>query len=125
MPQPLYPRERVPGTHWIGIWVGPRAILDAAVKRKISSGVILNYKLWEAGRKFLKNKLKHTRIQHRVSGIKYEVTPTNSGLCLRDQTVLSAPDASAAPSVPLRILWKHFIKVTSGTSNVKIAQLVQ
>jgi hypothetical protein len=28
------PRERAPGTHWIGGWVGPRAILDA-VKRKI------------------------------------------------------------------------------------------
>jgi hypothetical protein len=23
------PRERVPGTHWIGGWVGPRAVLDA------------------------------------------------------------------------------------------------
>jgi hypothetical protein len=31
------PRERAPGTHWIGGWVGPRAILDAVVKRKIPS----------------------------------------------------------------------------------------
>jgi hypothetical protein len=31
------PRERAPGTHWIGGWVGLRAILDAVVKRKISS----------------------------------------------------------------------------------------
>jgi hypothetical protein len=31
------PRERAPGTHWIGGWVGPRAVLDAVVKRKISS----------------------------------------------------------------------------------------
>jgi hypothetical protein len=31
------PRERAPGTHWIGVWVGPRAILDAVVKRKIPS----------------------------------------------------------------------------------------
>jgi len=23
------PRERAPGTHWIGGWVGPRAVLDA------------------------------------------------------------------------------------------------
>jgi hypothetical protein len=30
-------RERGPGTHWIGGWVGPRAVLDAAVKRKIPS----------------------------------------------------------------------------------------
>jgi hypothetical protein len=31
------PRERAPGTHWIGGWVGPRDILDAVVKRKIPS----------------------------------------------------------------------------------------
>jgi hypothetical protein len=29
------PREIAPGTHWIGGWVGPRAILDSVVKRKI------------------------------------------------------------------------------------------
>jgi hypothetical protein len=31
------PRERAPGTHWIGGWVGPRAVLYAVVKRKIPS----------------------------------------------------------------------------------------
>jgi hypothetical protein len=31
------PRERVSGTHWIGSWVRPRAVLDAVVKRKIPS----------------------------------------------------------------------------------------
>jgi hypothetical protein len=31
------PRERAPCTHWIGGWVGLRAVLDAAVKRKIPS----------------------------------------------------------------------------------------
>jgi hypothetical protein len=31
------PRERAPGTHWIGGWVSPRAVLDAVVKRKIPS----------------------------------------------------------------------------------------
>jgi len=32
------PRERVAGTHWIGGWVGRRAVLDAlVVKRKIPS----------------------------------------------------------------------------------------
>jgi hypothetical protein len=36
-PAALPPRERAPGTHWIGGWVGPRAILDAVVKRKIPS----------------------------------------------------------------------------------------
>jgi hypothetical protein len=30
-------RERAPGTHWIGGWVGPRAVLNAVVKRKIPS----------------------------------------------------------------------------------------
>jgi hypothetical protein len=29
------PPGNAPGTHWIGGWVGPRAILDAVVKRKI------------------------------------------------------------------------------------------
>jgi hypothetical protein len=27
------PRERAPCTHWIGGWVGPRAVLDVVVKR--------------------------------------------------------------------------------------------
>jgi hypothetical protein len=36
-PGRFIPRERVPGTHWIGGSVGPRAVLDAAVKRKITS----------------------------------------------------------------------------------------
>jgi hypothetical protein len=31
------PRERIPGTHWMGSWVGPRAVLDAVVERKIPS----------------------------------------------------------------------------------------
>jgi hypothetical protein len=31
------PKERTPGTHWKGGWVGPRAVLDAVVKRKILS----------------------------------------------------------------------------------------
>jgi hypothetical protein len=31
------PRERALGTHWIGGWVGPRAVLDAVVKREIPS----------------------------------------------------------------------------------------
>jgi hypothetical protein len=31
------PRERAPGTHWIGGWVGPRAVLDTVVKKKIPS----------------------------------------------------------------------------------------
>jgi hypothetical protein len=31
------PRERASVTHWIGDWVAPRTVLDAAVKRKIPS----------------------------------------------------------------------------------------
>jgi hypothetical protein len=33
-PGRFIPRERAPGTHWKGGWVGPRAVLDAVVKRK-------------------------------------------------------------------------------------------
>jgi len=35
------PRERAPGTHWIGGWVGPRAGLDTLMRRKIPSRVKL------------------------------------------------------------------------------------
>jgi hypothetical protein len=35
------PRERVPGHHWIGGWMGPRAVLDAVVKRKIIIIIII------------------------------------------------------------------------------------
>jgi hypothetical protein len=31
------PMGRTPGTYWLGGWVGPRAVLDAVVKRKIPS----------------------------------------------------------------------------------------
>jgi hypothetical protein len=34
-PRRFTPKERAPSTHWIGGWVGPRAVLDAVVKRKI------------------------------------------------------------------------------------------
>jgi hypothetical protein len=34
-PAALYPRERTPGTHWIGGWVGRRAGLDAEARRRI------------------------------------------------------------------------------------------
>jgi hypothetical protein len=36
-PRPLYPQGKSTGTDWIGGWVGPRAVLDAVVKRKILS----------------------------------------------------------------------------------------
>jgi len=31
------PREKTAGSHWIGGWVGPSAVLDAVVKTKIPS----------------------------------------------------------------------------------------
>jgi hypothetical protein len=37
LPGRFTPRERTPGTHRIGGWVGPRVVLDAVVKRKIPS----------------------------------------------------------------------------------------
>jgi hypothetical protein len=36
-PGRLVAGERAPGTHWIGGWVGPRAGLEAATKRKSPS----------------------------------------------------------------------------------------
>jgi hypothetical protein len=36
-PGSFTPRERAPGTHWIGDWIGPRAVLDMVAKRKIPS----------------------------------------------------------------------------------------
>jgi len=35
-PLPIYPRESTPRTHWIGVWVGSRA-LGSGVRRKIPS----------------------------------------------------------------------------------------
>jgi hypothetical protein len=31
------PKQSAPGTQWIGAWVGPRAGLEAVVKRKVLS----------------------------------------------------------------------------------------
>jgi hypothetical protein len=38
-PTALNSRKKAPGTHWIGGWVGSRAVLDAVVKRKILSPI--------------------------------------------------------------------------------------
>jgi hypothetical protein len=35
--RPLCPKERTPGTHWIGGWVGSRTVLETVVKRKFPS----------------------------------------------------------------------------------------
>jgi hypothetical protein len=34
-PAAFYPGEKTPGTNWTGVWVGPRAGLDAEAGRKI------------------------------------------------------------------------------------------
>jgi hypothetical protein len=36
-PAALYPRERNPGTHCTGGWVGPRAVVDTEFRGKIPS----------------------------------------------------------------------------------------
>jgi hypothetical protein len=41
-PGRFIPRERTPGTHWIGGWVGPKAVPDAVLKRNLT---VLNFKL--------------------------------------------------------------------------------
>jgi len=37
MPQPIYRQGNSPSNHWIVAWVGPRAVLDAVMKRQIPS----------------------------------------------------------------------------------------
>jgi hypothetical protein len=34
-PAALFPGKEPPSTHRIGVWVGPRAVVDAVVKEKI------------------------------------------------------------------------------------------
>jgi hypothetical protein len=48
------PRERVPGTYWIGGWVDPRAVLDAVVERKIFIRTRLFYSSFRASETYLK-----------------------------------------------------------------------
>jgi len=43
------PRGRAPGTHWIRGWVGPRAGLDAVVKRKIPNPLIIKSQFFNWG----------------------------------------------------------------------------
>jgi len=45
-PSRVTPRERAPGTHWIGGWVGPRTGLDAVgiAKRKFGKQMKLKLK---------------------------------------------------------------------------------
>jgi hypothetical protein len=38
---PLYLQKRASGTHWIRVWVGPRAVLDAVVKYFVSETIKL------------------------------------------------------------------------------------
>jgi hypothetical protein len=46
-PRPLYPPgERAPDTHWIGGWVGSRAVLNPLMKRKIPRTLKYNLEKW-------------------------------------------------------------------------------
>jgi hypothetical protein len=36
IPQPLFPRGKNPGTHWVGSWVCPRVVLDVFEKRYLA-----------------------------------------------------------------------------------------
>jgi hypothetical protein len=47
LPGRFTPKEISPGTHWTGGWVGPRAVLDAVVKRKIPSFYVLIFSVLE------------------------------------------------------------------------------
>jgi hypothetical protein len=42
-PAALLPEKEPLVTHWIAGWVGPRAVLDAVVKRKISQPLSRSY----------------------------------------------------------------------------------
>jgi hypothetical protein len=45
-PAALPPGKRVPGTHWIGGWVGPRTAQDDAEKRKVKTVIrMIHFKL--------------------------------------------------------------------------------
>jgi len=44
MPQPIYPRERTPGTYEVGSWMSPRAVLGVLKKKKSRNGSV-NIKL--------------------------------------------------------------------------------
>jgi len=54
LPGRFAPRERAPHTHLIGGWVGPRAILDTVVQRKICTKILIPHQksiqlLWLLG----------------------------------------------------------------------------
>jgi len=38
-PGRLTPKERTPGTHWLGGWVGPRTGIHAVVRRKFPAPI--------------------------------------------------------------------------------------
>jgi hypothetical protein len=40
-PATLPPRERTPGTHWMGGWVGPRSVLDYVYRTHYSKGTLV------------------------------------------------------------------------------------
>jgi hypothetical protein len=64
------PRERAPGTHWIGGWLVPRAILDTVVKRKIRSPCQeSNPRTWITYENSIHKKLRADEIQGMLAAI--------------------------------------------------------
>jgi hypothetical protein len=64
-PQPFYPQGNIPGTHWIGGWVGPRAGLDDVGKRKFL--ILLELELRHLAHPA------HSYTDYDISAIKYVV----------------------------------------------------
>jgi hypothetical protein len=80
------PRERVPDTYWIWGWVGPRAGLDAVVKRKIPSPcrdlVNTNYNVLQSFPKYRMSGLKRQWNKTLEKFIYFENTgPTKFLMC--------------------------------------------
>jgi hypothetical protein len=74
--RPLYPRGGAPGTHWIGSWVGLRAVLDAVVKRKIPSP-----HQESNPRTPIFQPVAQPYIDWAITAVSCEITPTYAGPC--------------------------------------------
>jgi hypothetical protein len=82
----LPPRERAPGTHWIGGWMGPRAGLDTVSKRKTPSscresnpdhpiGQSIASRYTDRAIRALSNKSHHHHHHHHLQGIGQRPVP--------------------------------------------------
>jgi hypothetical protein len=74
------PRERAPGTLWIGGWVGPRAVLDAVVQRNLIFISGNKFRLWEKSQAINYQPLKLSTIFRINFTLKMEVAWTSETL---------------------------------------------